>query len=92
MCGFLVDELCVPASVSRGCHHLLAGDVVGYGKRSAAFGAAACQYFAAIFSGHSLAEAVFVHATAVGGLECSFHRVWLFVIFWIESGRDALTR
>lgn len=52
---------------------LLAGDVIGNGKRCATFGTAAGKDLAAIFRGHSLAESVLVYSATVRGLECSFH-------------------
>lgn len=63
----------IPAAAGGQEKILLAGDRVGYSQRVAAFCAAAAQYFASIFGGHSLAEAVLVDAAAVGGLERSFH-------------------
>ena len=51
--------------------------MVGNGKRSATFSATACENFAAVLCGHSLAEAMLVDSSAVGGLKSSFH---LFVI------------
>lgn len=52
--------------------------MVGYCKRCATFGATARENFAAVFSGHSLAEAVLVDSSAVGGLKSSFHFYLLF--------------
>lgn len=52
---------------------LLAAEVVGNREGSATFGATAGDDLAAIFGSHSLAEAVLVDSSAIGGLERSFH-------------------
>lgn len=48
-------------------------DAVGNSEVFAAFGAAACKYFAAVGCGHALTETVFVESFAVVGLVCTFH-------------------
>lgn len=52
---------------------LLACDRIGNSQRIAPFGTTAAQHLAAIFCGHSLAEAMLVDTATVGGLERSFH-------------------
>lgn len=47
--------------------------MVGNREGSAAFGTTAGDDLAAIFSSHSLAEAMLVDSSAIGGLERSFH-------------------
>ena len=53
-------------------------DVVGYCQAVAAFGAAACEYLAAVGCCHSFAEAMLVHSLAIVGLVSSFHCLILF--------------
>ena len=43
----------------------------------AAMAAAGCQHAAAVRGSHSLTETVLVDAFAAGGLECSFHDIYL---------------
>ena len=58
---------------------LLVPIFVGDGEFLAAVAAAGGKDPAAVGGRHSLTETVFVHAFAVGGLECSFHcNVYLF--------------
>ena len=51
--------------------------LVGDGEFLAAVTATGGQHAAAVRGSHAGAEAVLVHALAVGGLECSFHRISL---------------
>ena len=44
--------------------------------------ATSCQYAAAILCSHSLTETVLVLSLSVRGLECSFHRLILFYMFY----------
>jgi len=64
---------------------LFAVMLIAHGELLAAMCAARRQNAAAILRGHSLTEAVFVHAAAVVGLECSFHRSMLFVLFFSDG-------
>lgn len=60
---------------------LLAVMLVRNGELLATLGAAGGQNATAILRGHSLTEAVLVHATAVVGLKCSFHLLYfLFIV------------
>lgn len=70
-------------SISPTIVGLLAGDVVGNGKRSATFGATTSQNLAAIFGSHSLAEAMLVDSATVGGLKSSFH--FMIILIFIHS-------
>lgn len=75
------DEESPKGSLLLPCgRRLLGSDVVGYGKRSATFGATGCKHLAAVLRGHTLAEAVLVHTTAVGGLVSSFHLYIGFIV------------
>ena len=47
----------------------------------AAFCTTCCQYATAVLCGHSLTETVLVLSLSVRGLECSFHRYMLFVVY-----------
>ncbi len=51
--------------------------LVGDGEFLAAVTTAGGEHAAAVGGGHAGAEAVLVHALAVGGLKCSFHRIYL---------------
>ena len=44
-------------------------------------GTTVCQYSATVLSGHSLAEAMLVHAAAVVRLECSFHLLLIILLY-----------
>ena len=59
---------------------LLAMAFVADGQLLATLGAAAGQHAAAVLRGHALAEAMLVHAAAIVGLKCSFHR---FIAYYI---------
>ena len=52
---------------------LLTVVLVRDGQLLAAMGAARSQHATAVLGGHSLAEAMLVHATTIVRLECSFH-------------------
>ena len=52
---------------------LLAVMLIRNGQLLAPFCTAGSQHATAVLGGHSLAEAVFVHPSAIVGLECSFH-------------------
>ena len=62
-------------------HNLLTADVIRHSQAFTAFCATSCQYFTAAYGFHSFPETVFVSSFAVGGLECSFHDIflWLFL-------------
>jgi hypothetical protein len=47
--------------------------LVGYGQLLATLGTARSQHAATVLGGHTLAETMLVHATAIVGLKCSFH-------------------
>ena len=51
--------------------------LVGDGEFLAAVTTTGGEHAAAVGGGHAGAEAVLVHALAVGGLKCSFHRIYL---------------
>ena len=51
--------------------------LVGDGELLAAVTTAGGEHAAAVGGSHAGAEAVLVHALAVGGLKCSFHRIYL---------------
>ena len=51
--------------------------LVGDGELLAAVTTTGGEHAAAVGGGHAGAEAVLVHALAVGGLKCSFHRIYL---------------
>ena len=51
--------------------------LVGDGELLAAVTTTGGGHAAAVGGGHAGAEAVLVHALAVGGLKCSFHRIYL---------------
>ena len=50
------------------------------GELLAAVTATGGEHAAAVRGSHAGAEAVLVHALAVGGLKCSFHRIFLFIL------------
>ena len=54
--------------------------LVGDGELLAAVTTAGGEHAAAVGGSHAGAEAVLVHALAVGGLKCSFHRIFLFIL------------
>ena len=54
--------------------------LVGDGKFLAAVTTTGGEHAAAVGGSHAGAEAVLVHALAVGGLKCSFHRIFLFIL------------
>ena len=60
--------------------------LVADGQLLAAFGAAAGQHAAAVLRGHALAEAMLVHAAAVVGLKCSFHRFFILCLSPLSQG------
>lgn len=64
---------------------LLAVILVRDGQLLAAMSAARSQHAAAVLCGHSLAEAMLVHTTTVVRLECSFHLLFILIVY------DALT-
>ena len=53
--------------------------LVGNGQLLATLGAASSQDATAILGGHALAETMLVHAAAIVGLKCSFHRYITFI-------------
>ena len=57
------------------------------GELLAAMGATGSQYTTAILGGHSLTEAMLVHAATVVRLECSFHLVLSFVLLLYDACR-----
>ena len=59
--------------------------LVGDGEFLAAVTTAGGEHAAAVGGGHAGAEAVLVHALAIGGLECSFHRMFLFILCLLET-------
>lgn len=64
--------------------------MIGYCEGCTSFGAAACKHFAAVFCGHSFAEAVLVDAATVGGLECSFHCCMLLYLLADKERKDSI--
>ena len=54
---------------------------VGNGQFLAAVTTAGSQHAAAVRGSHSLTETVLVDAFAAGGLECSFHDIYLLYFF-----------
>ena len=56
--------------------------LVRYCQFLAAMSAARCQYATTILGSHSLTEAVLVHATAIVGLERSFHFALSFYCYY----------
>lgn len=61
---------------------LLSVILVRNGELLATFSTTGSQNAAAILRCHSLTEAVLVHATAVVGLECSFHCELSFIVYY----------
>ena len=55
--------------------------LVSYGQLLATLSTAGSQYAATICGSHSLTETVLVVATAIVGLECSFHCFMSFYLF-----------
>ena len=84
-----VSVLFIPARYTKKCRprkvciqFLMSVDrlpavLVGDGELLAAVTTAGGEHAAAVGGGHAGAEAVLVHALAVGGLKCSFHRIYL---------------
>ena len=61
--------------------------LVGYGQLLATFCAARSQYAATVSGSHSLTETVLVVATAIVGLERSFHNLMLVSILYFAQFR-----
>ena len=55
--------------------------LVANGQFLTSFCTASCQYTTTILGCHALAEPMFVHAAAIVWLKCSFHFVYIFVLF-----------
>ena len=68
--GKSVAPSCPSSSLAE---RLLAVMLIRNGQLLAPFGTAGSQHTTAVLCGHSLAETVLVHSSAIVGLECSFH-------------------
>ncbi len=80
-----------PVSPDGGCG-LFSVVFVRNGQLLASFSTTSSQHAAAVFSCHSLAEAVLVYATAVVRLKCSFHfALFIFYCYYLFE-RDATLR
>lgn len=63
--------------------------LVGNRQFCTSFSATAGKHFSSVFSCHAAAESVFVFSLRVRGLKCSFHRCYMFFIFFFFEIRGA---
>jgi hypothetical protein len=81
------SSLLLFAALRIDAKELLSVVLIRDGQLLAAMGATGSQYTTAILGGHSLTEAVLVHAATVVRLECSFHLVLSFVLLLYDACR-----
>ena len=63
------------------CPLLLGSDTIAYCKVKTALGATAGKHLTALGGGHSFTETVLVNSLSVRGLECTFHCLYLIVVY-----------